>query len=134
MASEGFFYTDTVDAVIDVLRPLMRLDEGQERTLREAVGLLASRDFTLETFLAGVQPTQSASQVVVAATGGVAITFPTPFKTTPVVVACIGDTASGAIVNLENGSVSTTGFEVRIYDAAGVEQNGVPFRINWIAA
>lgn len=133
MASEGFFFTDTIDAIVDVL-PLGTLNEEQERKLREAVGLLAARDFTLETFLGNVISGQHRSEVVTAATGGVAVTFPSAFRTPPTVVACIGDTASGAILSIENGAVTTTGFEVRFYDAAGVEQNGVPFRINWIAA
>ena len=135
MGSEGFFYTQSMDAVLDVLRPVLKLDDETERRVREAMGLLSDRDFTIETFLGGVVSGQSNSEVVTTATGGVTITFPQPFKTVPNVVPAIGDTATALTCNVVNASVTTESFDVQVWDTVGgTESNGTPVRITWIAS
>lgn len=130
--SEGFFMTDTVDSVISTL-PLPKLSEDQQAKMREAIGLLAARDFALESFLATVLTGQANSEVITTATGGATITFPHPFRSSPVVVACIGDTATALSCNVVNASITNTEFDVQVWDSAGAEQNGTPVRIAWIA-
>lgn len=134
MGSEGFFFISTIDAVVDSLRPILHLNEEAESRLREALGLLADRDFGLETWAAGALTGQANSEVITTLTGGQTITFPRPFKTPPVVVVSIGDTATALTANVVNASITTTEFDVQVWDSAGAEQNGTPVRIAWIAS
>lgn len=130
---QAFAYSTDISEVFNLLPWSEKLSDAQRDEFVAAVSFLVDRDDELQAYTSGVLTGQSNSEIVTATTGGVVITFPRPFRRVPTVVACIGDTASGAILSIENSSITTAVFEVRIYDAAGVEQNGSPFRVNWIA-
>jgi hypothetical protein len=127
----GFEYSFDIPAIYDQLG--LKLKGQQLEDVQTAIALLLDRDYTLTNFLSRLLAGEVNSELVSAVTGGATVTFSKRFKVPPVVVACIGDDASGATCNIVNDEVTETGFDVQFYDAAGAEQNGVPFRLNWIA-
>ena len=66
--------------------------------------------------------------------GLLAITFPKPFVTAPVVIACPGDVANGLASTIVNqAAVTAFGFTVHCLTSAGSGISGALVRVNYSA-
>lgn len=81
------------------------------------------------------EPTVVGSTVATTSLGGdISITFGETFASAPTVVVCNGDSAQDfAVMAVKNSSVTTTGCEVRCWNAAGDEIVSTQLRVNWMA-